>query len=84
MKNAIIQIDAAPFKQWYQQHYGSELGQKKGEDKAAAAAAETEAPKVSKERHQQQQLLLAYCGCCASSLDRGSCVVCCDRHCRQQ
>jgi small subunit ribosomal protein S8e len=37
VKNAIIQIDAAPFKQWYQQHYGSELGQKKGEEKAADA-----------------------------------------------
>ncbi|KFM24278.1 40S ribosomal protein S8 [Auxenochlorella protothecoides] len=24
VKNAIIQIDAAPFKQWYQQHYGVE------------------------------------------------------------
>lgn len=37
VKNAIIQIDAAPFKQWYQQHYGVELGQKKGEEKAADA-----------------------------------------------
>jgi small subunit ribosomal protein S8e len=32
VKNAIIQIDAAPFKQWYQQHYGIELGNKKGEE----------------------------------------------------
>jgi small subunit ribosomal protein S8e len=41
VKNAIIQIDAAPFKQWYQQHYGVELGLKAGkgaEDKAADAA----------------------------------------------
>ncbi|KAF6257001.1 ribosomal protein S8e/ribosomal biogenesis NSA2 [Scenedesmus sp. NREL 46B-D3] len=30
VKNCIIQIDAAPFRQWYQQHYGVELGQKKG------------------------------------------------------
>ena len=29
MKNAIIQVDATPFKQWYQQHYGLEPGQKK-------------------------------------------------------
>lgn len=29
VKNAVIQIDAAPFKQWYQQHYGVEAGQKK-------------------------------------------------------
>jgi len=45
VKNAIIQIDATPFKQWYQQHYGVELGQKKA---AAAAAEETkEETKVS-------------------------------------
>jgi len=41
VKNAIIQIDAAPFKQWYQQHYGTELGLKKGADDKAADAAET-------------------------------------------
>ncbi|KAF8059180.1 RPS8 [Scenedesmus sp. PABB004] len=35
VKNAIVQIDAAPFKQWYQQHYGIELGQKKGQEKEA-------------------------------------------------
>jgi len=28
VKNAIISIDATPFKQWYQQHYGVELGKK--------------------------------------------------------
>merc|ERR1719395_342908 len=31
VKNAIIQIDALPFKQWYSRHYGVELG-KKGKD----------------------------------------------------
>jgi hypothetical protein len=39
VKNAIVQIDAAPFKQWYLQHYGTELGQKKGEDKKEEVAA---------------------------------------------
>jgi hypothetical protein len=39
VKNAIIQIDAAPFKQWYQQHYGLELGQKKGAETAETAEA---------------------------------------------
>ena len=29
VKNAIIQIDATPFRQWYQQHYGIEVGLKK-------------------------------------------------------
>lgn len=28
VKNAIIQIDATPFRQWYVQHYGGELGKK--------------------------------------------------------
>ncbi|KAF7001451.1 hypothetical protein CFC21_017118 [Triticum aestivum] len=35
VKNAIVQVDAAPFKQWYLTHYGVEIGRKK---KAAAAA----------------------------------------------
>merc|ERR1711879_693898 len=29
VKNAIVQIDANPFKTWYQQHYGVEVGIKK-------------------------------------------------------
>jgi len=35
VKSAIIQVDAAPFRQWYEQHYGQDIGRKK---KAAAAA----------------------------------------------
>ncbi|KAF5465115.1 hypothetical protein F2P56_015146 [Juglans regia] len=33
VKSAIVQVDAAPFKQWYLQHYGVDIGRKK---KAAA------------------------------------------------
>lgn len=29
VKNAIVQVDATPFKQWYSQHYNVELGAKK-------------------------------------------------------
>merc|ERR1711959_870218 len=29
VKNAIVQVDAQPFKQWYLKHYGVELGKKK-------------------------------------------------------
>ena len=29
VKNCIVQIEATPFKTWYQQHYGIELGKKK-------------------------------------------------------
>ncbi|KAI7750357.1 hypothetical protein M8C21_015545, partial [Ambrosia artemisiifolia] len=35
VKSAIVQVDAAPFKQWYLQHYGVDIGRKK---KAADAA----------------------------------------------
>jgi len=52
VKSAIVQLDAAPFKQWYLQHYGVEIGRKKKTpgskkeateeaDAAAAAAEET-------------------------------------------
>jgi hypothetical protein len=29
VKGAIVQIDATPFKQWYEKHYGTTLGKKK-------------------------------------------------------
>merc|ERR1719507_818419 len=32
VKNTIVQVDAAPYKQWYAKHYGVELGKKKKED----------------------------------------------------
>lgn len=31
MKNAVIEIDATPYRQWYEQHYGIFLGKKKGD-----------------------------------------------------
>lgn len=43
VKNAIVQVDAAPFKQWYKQHYGVDVGLKK----KGAVAAETEEEKQS-------------------------------------
>merc|ERR1712181_122815 len=30
VKNAIVAIDAAPFRQWYESHYATPLGRKKG------------------------------------------------------
>eukprot|EP01098_Paradermamoeba_levis_P002349 TRINITY_DN1274_c0_g7_i1.p1 TRINITY_DN1274_c0_g7~~TRINITY_DN1274_c0_g7_i1.p1 ORF type:complete len:219 (-),score=76.48 TRINITY_DN1274_c0_g7_i1:57-713(-) len=39
VRNAVIQIDATPFRQWYEQHYGIVLGKKKKANKGAAAAA---------------------------------------------
>jgi len=33
VKNAIVQIDSTPFRQWYEQHYGIVLGKKKKGEK---------------------------------------------------
>ena len=40
VKSAIVQVDAAPFKQWYLQHYGVDIGRKK------KAAVKKETPEV--------------------------------------
>lgn len=48
VKNCIVQIDATPFKAWYEQHYGVKIGVKKAQKKAAAEAMEEENAKKSK------------------------------------
>ena len=42
VKNAIVQIDATPFKQWYESHYGYKVGGKKAAKKAALSGDATE------------------------------------------
>lgn len=37
VKNAIVQVDATPFRQWYNTHYGVELGKKADESKASGS-----------------------------------------------
>eukprot|EP01036_Dinobryon_divergens_P022228 gene22228-30469_t len=54
VKNAIIQIDATPFKQWYEQHYGVKVGVKKGKK---AAAEKEEATEVKQSKSVQKKLL---------------------------
>jgi len=46
VKNAIIQIDATPFRSWYEKHYGVKIGVKKTKGKAVVE--ETDAAKQSK------------------------------------
>ncbi|KAJ8534423.1 hypothetical protein K7X08_016151 [Anisodus acutangulus] len=57
VKSAIVQVDAAPFKQWYLQHYGVEIGRKK---KSAAKKEGEEAPEAvteeKKSNHVQRKL----------------------------
>lgn len=47
VKNAIIQIDATPFRQWYNQHYGIEVGLKKKLGAANVAGDEKQVSFVS-------------------------------------
>ena len=56
VKGAIIQVDAAPFKQWYQQHYGVEVGlKKKGGGGGAAAEGEAAAQSSHVKRKLKQR-----------------------------
>jgi len=66
VKNAIIQVDANPFKQWYQQHYGADVGIKKRQAKDVAAEPEEE---KSTSAHVKRKLAVRL-----FSLRRGFCV----------
>merc|ERR1711973_252453 len=50
VKNAIVVIDAAPFRQWYEAHYALPLGRKKG-----AKLADKEAEAINKPRSAKTQ-----------------------------
>mmetsp|Transcript_17228 Transcript_17228/g.52348 ORF Transcript_17228/g.52348 Transcript_17228/m.52348 type:complete len:214 (+) Transcript_17228:85-726(+) len=55
VKNSVIQIDAHPFKSWYEQHYGVEIGRKKR--KGGTKAEETTDPKgAGKSSHVQRKI----------------------------
>ena len=40
VKNSIVQIDATPFRAWYEQHYGVKVGSKKSAKKVVDEASE--------------------------------------------
>ncbi|PIA25736.1 hypothetical protein AQUCO_10800021v1 [Aquilegia coerulea] len=44
VKSAIVQVDAAPFRQWYSQHYGVDIGRKKKSTAKKEATEEGDAP----------------------------------------
>jgi len=48
VKNAIIQIDATPYRQWYEQHYGAQIGKRKKEAGKEAADDAANAKKSKK------------------------------------
>eukprot|EP00300_Choanocystis_sp_HF-7_P024187 c25596_g1_i1.p1 GENE.c25596_g1_i1~~c25596_g1_i1.p1 ORF type:complete len:228 (+),score=41.50 c25596_g1_i1:58-684(+) len=52
VKNCIVQVDATPFRQWYEKHYGKAIGEKK--KKATKATPEEE--KAQGSRHVQAKI----------------------------
>ena len=55
VKNSIIEIDAVPFRQWYEQHYGVKVGQKKGKKAGAEAEEEVKKSKSLVEKQTERQ-----------------------------
>ena len=55
VKGCIVQIDATPFRQWYEQHYGLKVGKpKKKEEKAKADTEEKEQKPISQALKKKQ------------------------------
>ncbi|KAL9535550.1 Small ribosomal subunit protein [Sphaerulina musiva] len=63
-KSAVIQVDAAPFRQWYEAHYGQPLGRRR------QAKAETEEVKKSKSVESKQADRLKAHGKVESAIER--------------
>jgi small subunit ribosomal protein S8e len=57
VKSAVVQVDATPFRQWWEQHYGEVLGKRKAALKAAQAgqAAPDVAPQASIEKRSKNR-----------------------------
>ncbi|KAG6586084.1 40S ribosomal protein S8, partial [Cucurbita argyrosperma subsp. sororia] len=58
VKSAIVQVDAAPFKQWYLQHYGVDIGRKKKTTASSKKEEEADAAteEVKKSNHVQRKI----------------------------
>jgi small subunit ribosomal protein S8e len=46
-KNAVIQVDAAPFRQWYEAHYGQGIGRRRQKTQASKDGKDAEDTKLS-------------------------------------
>merc|ERR1712179_352114 len=59
VKNAIVQIDALPFRQWYEAHYATPLGRKKGvklSEEEEAVLSKKRSKKTQKEYDERKKL----------------------------
>merc|ERR1712010_398332 len=51
VKSAIVQIDAAPFRQWYEAHYGVEVSKRKTKKAEKEAAEKAEKGEAKQSKH---------------------------------
>ncbi|EGD99098.1 40S ribosomal protein S8-B [Trichophyton mentagrophytes] len=49
-KSAVVQVDAAPFRQWYEAHYGQPLGRRRQQKTAADTTEEKKSNSVAKKQ----------------------------------
>ncbi|DAA74876.1 TPA_exp: 40S ribosomal protein S8 [Trichophyton benhamiae CBS 112371] len=49
-KSAVVQVDAAPFRQWYEAHYGQPLGRRRQQKTAAETTEEKKSNSVAKKQ----------------------------------
>lgn len=68
-RSAVVQVDAAPFRQWYEAHYGQILG-KKRQQKATTAEGDDAAKKKSKSVEKKQATRHATQGKVDSTLEK--------------
>jgi small subunit ribosomal protein S8e len=52
-KSAVVQIDAAPFRAWYEAHYGSSIGRKRQQQKGEAVEDKKVSNSVTKKREER-------------------------------
>ena len=56
-KSAVVQIDATPFRQWWEAHYGVSLGRRRQQKQGQAGTAEEEKPKSKAVQAKQEARL---------------------------
>jgi len=66
-RSAVVQIDAAPFRTWYEAHYGANIGKRR---QGQAAATDASATKVSKSVQAKREERLKVSGKIETALER--------------
>ena len=69
-KSAVVQVDAAPFRQWYEAHYGQSLGRRRQQKAGGQETAEVEKKKRSKSVEKKQASRFAAGGKVEPALER--------------